>query len=70
MSMDRYRQPTWDELNSEPEDLSYLCDTCKHCIDVDGWPVCIADHNLRNLYSGTRITVRLDDCEEWERADE
>lgn len=68
-SVSRYAPVTWEELNEEPEDISYLCDTCKHCLDIDGWPVCIADHNLRKLYAGTRITGRIYECDEWERAD-
>ena len=75
-SIPRYAEPTWDEYAEMDNDgISYLCDTCKHCIDVlDGKarhvPVCIVDHHKRGLLCGTEITTRIDDCEEWERADE
>ena len=52
----------------EPKDLSEMCDRCRHCIDVDGDPVCIADHHLRGLYAGTRIREFFEPCEEWEKA--
>ena len=52
----------------EPEDLSEMCDRCRHCIDVDGAPVCIADHHKRGMYAGTRITEFYEPCDEWEKA--
>lgn len=52
----------------EPEDMSEMCDECRHCVDGEGEPWCIADYNLRHIYSITRIRPYYEPCADFEEA--